>query len=193
VQELPDSLIWKQISQGDAQAFHSLYHTYFDDLYLFGQKLCANNDLVQDTLQKLFLYIWDTRSTMVAPKHTKAYLFRSFRNNLVREIKREQQISGLAIDQLPVDIPDAVPSEEHTEEHARLQAALSQLPAREREVLHLRFYQGIGNKEVSDIMGISYQSVSNLLQRAIKHLKTLIQQQPWSVIAPLVWLTELFY
>jgi len=169
-----DKLLWQQIQLGNADAFRSLYDSHIDDLIVFGQKLCKDNGLIQDTLQLLFLKLWENRSTLPAPKHIKAYLMRSLRNNLLRSIKQEQRISGIAIEDHLKEVPGVSPVINDKAEVHKVQRAMEQLPARQREILHLRFYQDIRNQEISEIMGISYQSVCNLLQRAIKQMQLLV-------------------
>jgi RNA polymerase sigma factor (sigma-70 family) len=52
-----------------------------------------------------------------------------------------------------------------------LKTKLEQLPERQREVIHLRYFQNLKNEEIADIINVNYQSVSNLLHRAVKNLK----------------------
>ena len=170
-----DNTLWKQIAKGNSLAFQELYDRYIDDLILFGQKLSGNHDLVQDTLQKLFFWIWDHKTKITVPNHTKAYLMKSFRNNLIREIEQEKLISNIDVELHLKDIPGITVMADNTEEIRRLQLVLPNLPPRQREVLHLRFYQNVRNEDIADIMGITHQSVRNLLQRAIKQVKTLME------------------
>jgi len=177
VQDLSDISIWNKIKNGDTQAFRILYERYIDDLLIFGQKLSQNNDLIQDTIQQLFISLWDNRLKITPPSHSKAYLMKSLRNNLIRAIKKEQKIVDIDIDHYLKNIPGISISNIDDDKIRQIQAAVQNLPKRQQEIIHLRFYQEIKNKEIADIMGISYQSVGNLLQRAIKHIKLQIEKQ----------------
>ncbi len=48
---------------------------------------------------------------------------------------------------------------------------LENLPKRQREVIYLKFFEGLNRDQIAEVMGINDQSVSNLLQMAIKQLK----------------------
>ena len=48
---------------------------------------------------------------------------------------------------------------------------LNKLPKRQKEAIYLKYYSGLKAKEISEIMGINYQSVVNNLHKAIKSLK----------------------
>ncbi len=90
-------------------------------------------------------------------------------------MKKERIIRYIDVDHHLRDVLETSDADDQAQLQG-LQLALQQLPARQREVLHLRYFQEIKNQEISEIMGISYQSVCNLLQRAIKQMRVLIQK-----------------
>ena len=64
--------------------------------------------------------------------------------------------------------------ESETEQHRldQLNFMMNMLPARQKEVLYLKFYQNLSNQEIAELLKVQYQSVSNLLQRALAFLRT---------------------
>jgi RNA polymerase sigma factor (sigma-70 family) len=52
-----------------------------------------------------------------------------------------------------------------------LSLLLNKLPNRQKEAIYLKYYSGLKATEISEIMGINYQSVVNTLHKAIKSLK----------------------
>ncbi len=171
MQDQSDTTLWDRIKDNDADAFKMLYEQHIDDLLKFGKSLTANRDLVQDAIQSLFTYLWDKRSSINPPTHLKAYLLRSLRNNLLRDVKKARKITDLCSEQ-QLQGEAGIPFTNDDEyQHHRMQIAIQRLSIREREVIHLKYYQEIRNREISDIMDISYQSVANLLQRALKQIK----------------------
>jgi DNA-directed RNA polymerase specialized sigma24 family protein len=54
---------------------------------------------------------------------------------------------------------------------------LNELPARQREVVYLRYFQDLGIEEIAQVLSVNYQSVLNALSRAMKNLKKLILSQ----------------
>lgn len=69
---------------------------------------------------------------------------------------------------------DVHESAEHSaiaaEDRRRLQAELSVLPARRREVLVLRYYLGLSEAEIASTLGISQGSVKSAAARGIRSL-----------------------
>jgi len=52
-----------------------------------------------------------------------------------------------------------------------LHQALEKLPRRQREAVHLRYFQNMSNEEISALMQINIQSVYNLIFGAMSNLK----------------------
>ena len=57
------------------------------------------------------------------------------------------------------------------EQRQQLKAGLSEVSDRQREVLFLRYYEGLTYEEISEVMDLQYQSIRNLVSRALKKLK----------------------
>ena len=57
------------------------------------------------------------------------------------------------------------------EARATLDAGLSDLPARERIILHLRFEEGLTQSQIAERVGISQMHVSRLIRRALESLR----------------------
>jgi RNA polymerase sigma-B factor len=60
---------------------------------------------------------------------------------------------------------------ERAEARAMLHDGLHQLPLREREILHLRFFEGLTQREIADRVGISQMHVSRLIRRTVERLR----------------------
>ncbi|MBS2012045.1 MAG: sigma-70 family RNA polymerase sigma factor [Deltaproteobacteria bacterium] len=60
-------------------------------------------------------------------------------------------------------------------EHASLHAAVSALPPREREIVHMRYFRGLPSKAIARAMGLSEARISQLHARATARLKELLQ------------------
>ena len=61
--------------------------------------------------------------------------------------------------------------EEETAQIRHLNAVLDTLPKRQQEIVYLRFYQNLEFDEIARIMGLTRQSVANLLHRTLKKIK----------------------
>jgi RNA polymerase sigma-B factor len=62
------------------------------------------------------------------------------------------------------------------EERATLDPLLEQLPHRQRQVVQLRFFEGLTQSEIARRLGISQMQVSRLLTRSVAQLRSLAKQ-----------------
>jgi RNA polymerase sigma-B factor len=60
---------------------------------------------------------------------------------------------------------------ERAEARAMLAPGLVDLAAREREILRLRFFEGLTQREIADHIGISQMHVSRLIRRSVEQLR----------------------
>jgi RNA polymerase sigma-B factor len=60
---------------------------------------------------------------------------------------------------------------ERTEDRTSLEPALQRLPAREREILRMRFEDGLTQTQIADQVGISQMHVSRLIRRSLDRMR----------------------
>jgi RNA polymerase sigma factor (sigma-70 family) len=70
---------------------------------------------------------------------------------------------------------DLIVAELFSEKQERLQQGINRLPTRQKEVIRLKFYEGMSNETIAKVMEIERQTVANFLYRALATLKSTIQ------------------
>jgi len=60
---------------------------------------------------------------------------------------------------------------ERTEERAALAPALARLPRREREILRMRFEEGLPQTQIAERVGLSQMHVSRLIRRSLEAMR----------------------
>lgn len=168
-----DKELWDLLRKNNKEAFSLLYKRHIEALFNFGLKLTSNREILKDTLQELFTEFWNKRQTLSEVTHVKVYLMKSFRYKLLRAIAHSQKKRTYSLEELlqTVSNPKLHDTELALERKKRLKKILQQLPERQREVIHLRYFQNLKNEEIAEILNVNYQSVSNILYRAVKKLK----------------------
>jgi RNA polymerase sigma-B factor len=68
------------------------------------------------------------------------------------------------------------PNLHQTEDRASLASLLSRLPEREREIVRLRFFDGLTQSEIGARLAISQVHVSRLLERSLSQLREAVQE-----------------
>lgn len=176
-----DVLLWESLRKGNELAFSSLYKKYVQALFNYGMHIHPNRDLVKDCLQELFSQLWARRESLRPVEKVGYYLFRSFKNSLFRKIEaasKKTSLSPESLEQLnsePSTEYSLISSEHEEERVRRLKKAVSMLTPRQREVVLLKFFQGLETKEIAEIMNLSIAGVHNLLSLTVKSLREKIK------------------
>jgi len=177
MEKLTDKFIWKSLKEGDLNAFSILFESYYPKLHSYGLKISKDVSLTEDSLQEFFLYIYEHRKNLSDLENIAPYLFTSYKRFLLKMIKKSSKIKQTDFSQETfIDIQftaEELMTNQETErfKNKSLSTLLNKLPNRQKEAIYLKYYSGLKAKEISEIMGINYQSVVNTLHKAIKSLK----------------------
>ena len=172
-----DEQLWQRLKSDDAQAFEALFERYYPQLLAYGNSLLSHADRVQDCAQNVFMDVWLYRHKLQEKVSVKSYLLASLRKRIARLHERDhffRRSTSLESVEfvLHFSIEDQLIADEETASKVQLiNQMLNNLPARQKEVLYLRYHQGLDIEQVAEILGVNNQSVSNLLYRAIQHLR----------------------
>lgn len=160
-----------------------MVEAHYKVLFNYGATFTNDRELIKDTLQDLFIHLWEKRETLRI-QYLTIYLLRSIRNNLFQSF-RETKIFPVSIDEDLHDRPDEFTAENSlifqerdSETKRRIKEAIATLPRRQKEVIFLKYYQGLDNEQMADLMGVNRQSVANLLHKAILSLRITFDQIP---------------
>lgn len=174
-----DEELWERMLHKDDEAVSLLYQRYFDFLYNYGLHVCADEDVVKDCIQDLFLSLFSLHST--APiRSVKAYLLMSMRNNLLASLKERGGYSRVEELEFELSVSEedffhCFGSDDQTKERLhKLQQAYGQLNANQRHAIYLRFIKELDWNELGEVLNISPHSGMNLVGRALAKLRTML-------------------
>lgn len=173
---LSDDTLWGRLRANDKTALGLLAERYYRALFHYGTKLTANHALIQDCIQDLFLTVWEKRQTAPVLQSVKAYLFVALRNNLLRQVKHDNQGETINESDVVTDWtadPESlyVQAEHEQTVQTYLKQALERLPKRQREAIYLKYYENLSYEEIATVMGLNRQVVANYLQSALHNLR----------------------
>lgn len=142
---------------------------------------CGWNETdAEDVLQTTYVKVISGRARYAGRSTFRTWLFGVIRHT-ARELTRSmvsqrERAEGFALEVVATGTPVAEPSEEieHAERASLLRSALEALPGRQREVLHLVFYQDLTVQEAADVMEVSIGSARVHYDRGKKRLRSLL-------------------
>ena len=181
---LTDSEVWEAILAADRTAFGVLFSRYYDDLYHYAVKFSGRPDMAEDHIQKLFLKIWRRRDSLEEVRGVKTYLWSALRRSMIDTFRKERAEKKY-LDKLRTESTRMRYTAEelliHGEANAmrskELKKAIDQLNSRQREILYLKFYDGMSYEEIEQIMSVSYQTSRNYVWQALQSLKEILKPE----------------
>ncbi|HKJ44133.1 MAG TPA: sigma-70 family RNA polymerase sigma factor [Sunxiuqinia sp.] len=181
-----DFEIWQRFKRGDEKAFSYLFDSYHLQLFEYGCRFTPDEYLVRDSIQDLFFELARKKDKLSSTDNILFYLLKSLRQrifaNLRKGKRKEAELKEELLDEFRLDYSTEVEASEKELRLDQLAEAINQLPPRQKETIYLKFYKNLSNSEVAEVMQISYQSVSNNIQKAIHKLKALLESDSGSII-----------
>jgi RNA polymerase sigma factor (sigma-70 family) len=152
----------------------------------FGWALnCCRRDRAEaeEVLQTVYLKILEGKACFRGEASLKTWLFAvirktaigEHRKNLLRKLRWSDNSEAATTLVSPLEQPGV--AFEKSETQALFQNALKSLPRRQREALHLVFYQDLSLSEAAEVMGISIGSARQHYDRGKKHLREFLGQK----------------
>ena len=173
-----DDNFWLGLRQGDKEMFLALYKKYYHTLLFIGLKEMKDAQLVKDTIQQLFLYLWEKRETIQEASNVKCYLVTSFLRKLTTDWKKSKQAGILQVvwnsypeDPQPNPEEKLIRKDEQSHLFKLLMDRINELPNRQKELILLRFYEGLTYEEIVQRTGLSHRTVYNKIHEGLKKLK----------------------
>ncbi|NNM34602.1 MAG: RNA polymerase sigma factor [Gemmatimonadetes bacterium] len=150
-----------------------------EDSFGWALSCCGHHEAdAEDVLQMTYARVISGRAVFKGKSSFRTWLFGVIRMVALEQRRRRQRRSRLdarAVGHLElVSEPEAPKRIERSDLTRRLLRALADLPERQREVLHLVFYDGLTVGEAAQVMGIGVGSARTHYARGKDRLRVLL-------------------
>lgn len=176
-----EGYLWERLKSGDKVGLEEIYLKYSPDLFRYGMAIKPNRSLIKDCIQELFIDLWKYREGLNHTDSVRLYLIRCLSNRINKEIAKERrfisdsEISTFESAYLEESIEERVINVQRDEDlQIKLKRGLERLPARQREVIQLLFFEKRTYEEISKVLGINVESSYTLAWKALRSLKKTI-------------------
>ncbi|PZX55439.1 RNA polymerase sigma factor (sigma-70 family) [Algoriphagus ratkowskyi] len=171
--------LWNSLRSGEKPALEAIYTLYIKDLYSFGMSLHADEALVKDAIQDVFIDLWNYRAKLCSDVIVKQYLFKSLSNRIQKELgknARRSSVHWLTDQESSVNSieDELVKNQAETEITDKMYGAMDKLPIRQKEVLQYLFFEKLSYEETANLLDINIRSTYTLAWKAINALKKAI-------------------
>lgn len=152
----------------DRATFTRFYRETYWRAWAFTRRRVDSDDVARDVVAEAFRIVWQKRE--VALERGLAFVYATCRNLLGNEYQRHAREAAL-LDRLA--LRSARPG---LHEQMDLIQELRQLPADQREVLYLTYWEDLPAGDIAQILNCSVEAVWKRLSRARSQLRDLLTQ-----------------
>lgn len=158
--ERPDRQLAEAAQRGDGDSFTELCRRYYPAMVAIAHSIIGDRHLAEDAAQQAF-----ATAAVKLPELRHADRFAGWLGvicrNSANDISRKKQVVYNAdeLSRLPARQDDPQDTE-------AVRAAVAHLAPDAREVIYLRFYDGLTYERISKVLGISEQAINGRLRRA---------------------------
>jgi len=163
----------------DEKVLGEIYDVLSPALYRYAYRLLGDTHLAEDVVGETFhRFLLALRSGAGPRQHLRAYLYR-VAHNLAIDHHRRHPIRDLPLDSeadSPAADHDPALEAEHGAAQAEARAALWHLTPEQRQVIVLKYFEGLDNEEAAAALGKPVGAVKSLQHRALQSLRRLLER-----------------
>jgi RNA polymerase sigma-70 factor (ECF subfamily) len=172
-----DAELIRAYQNGEVEAFETLVQKYQRPLFTFLLRLVGNRQSAEDLFQDTFLRVLRALPKYQEEGRFSGWLF-GIANNLAVDLRRRKRVQRRyflddeAALTAAIDCHNAVDAEVESAEVMRLiEAALQQLPEKQRQVFLLRQHGELSFKEIAELLGEPLNTVLSHMHYAVTKLR----------------------
>jgi len=151
--------------------FEEIFRTYFKELHGYAFKILGDSNTAEETVQQVFLKLWEKNAQRSIHTSIRSYLYRSVYNESVNVLKRDKYKVAYQTHQRYVGGNDSYVPQSDRELRKQLYVALSQLPEKSRKVFEMSRFQDMRYQEIADELALSLKTVEGHMTKVLKHLR----------------------
>ena len=164
----------------EEQALAEIYDRYSPGLYRYSVRLLGDPDIAEDCVAETYSRLLRALRSGGGPKeYLRAYLYRVAHNWIIDYRRKEATFEDRPLENVPADGADESPSDIFQGEIDRqaVREALFRLTPDQRQVIMLKYFEGLSNQEVAAAVDKTIGAVKSLQNRGLASLKRLMTVQ----------------
>lgn len=161
----------EKLKAGDEKSLEEFVHLNLSKVFNFCYALLKSREEAEEVCQDVFVKFWDNRDKLDLNLSVDGLLFKIAKNLALNKIRDNQKHKG------SLELTDALLTGNSTMEdvlfremETTLHKAIESLPPRRRLIFELSRFEGLSNREISEKLNISINTVEGQIRKAIKSI-----------------------
>ena len=167
----PDTVLVKAAIDGDAEGFTELCQRYYPAMVAIAHSVLGDRHLAEDAAQQAF-----AKAALKLPQLKKESRFAGWLavicRNVAKDMARRSENLRITDDLSTI----AAKSRDDDSTAETIRKAISKLSVSAREVIFLRYYDGMSYEQISTVLGISEQAINGRLRRAKRKMAVYLRR-----------------
>lgn len=181
MEELTDELLLELLNAGNEKALAALYDRYGKAAYSLAFRMLGDVHAAEDAVQESFINIWRRSGSFSNSRGTARTWIMAVVHHRSIDIGRKRR--GIAPRELPLELerlPEA-PNDTWSEvantlSHDLIKECMEQIPKEQRDAIHLAYFEGYTQREISESTGIPLGTVKGRIRIGMAKLRGLLEE-----------------
>jgi RNA polymerase sigma-70 factor, ECF subfamily len=166
-----DAGLWAQLRRGDEHAMSIVFDRYSKVVYSVALRVLRDPASAEDILQEVFIELWRSPDGFSATRgNLGGWLALVARNRSIEALRRKRPVEPVGDMMLaaPYDVAD---EGERNVLVDRARGVLFRLPAEQRKILEMAFFDGLNHAEIAEMTGDGAGTVKTRIGSALMALR----------------------
>jgi RNA polymerase sigma-70 factor (ECF subfamily) len=176
VAERPDKELVESALWGDGDGFTELCRRYYPAMVAIAHSIIGDKHLAEDAAQQAF-----STAAVKLPELRNTEKFAGWVAAICRNAAND--ISRKHLASFSVEKLSRLPAKENElRDNEAVRKAIAGLEAQAREVIYLRYYDGLTYERISNVLGISQEAINGRLRRAKEKIAEYLKRNGFSEV-----------
>jgi RNA polymerase sigma factor (sigma-70 family) len=158
-------------------AFNTLVRQYQQRLYWHIRRIVIDHDDTNDIIQNVFIKVWNSLDRFRADSALYTWLYRIATNEAISFLNQKRRRFFLPIADVEKELSEQLASDplfsgDHIQ--LRLQQAILKLPARQRLVFQMKYYDNMKYEEIAEVLAVSVGALKASYHHAVKKIEKIL-------------------
>lgn len=165
------------------EQFNELYKLHFTPIFRMVSKFPVSRSEAEDIVQEVFIKLYIHYQSGFTVQYPKTWLYKVASNICINAVSRRKETVNIEkMNEMDMGVCEGIDLKIEDKEYSKIiHKALSSLKKQEKLIVIL-YSEGLSYKEIAEISGVRFSSVSKSLSRALDKLKPLLKNRYYEML-----------
>lgn len=169
--DLNEKGLLKSVKLEDGSSFEKIYKQYWSELYIYAFNVLPEREICEDIVQEIFIDLWVKRQDVFI-SDLNSYLYQSVKYQIFNQFRKSKYKKQLLMKFNLINSQYKIDElYEMRELKMNIKSVISKLPKQRRLIFQMSRYEGLSNKQISENLNISLQTVKNQISESLKFVR----------------------